>query len=140
LFGWAACLVQQKIWEPKKGFFGRSGRYVDKVVWSGRGWILGEFKWERPAGNHLTALLNESRDKLLSTDTWLNCGFVRVQPYSEGYQDLSSGHAVGKAFAALEPREVDVHAASRHASYQVGLRGGGEGVCPASFVQQSQRT
>lgn len=50
--------VQQNMWEPKKGFFGRSGRYVDKVVWSGRGWILGEFEWRDPAGIHLTALVD----------------------------------------------------------------------------------
>jgi hypothetical protein len=74
-------------WERKKGFFGGGGRYVDVVTLSGRGWILGEFEWRDLGGNYLTALVNESPNK---GDT--DYGLVRVQPYTGGYQDLSSGH------------------------------------------------
>ena len=82
----------------KTGLFG--GRYVDVTTLIGRGWILGEFRWEYDRNmvgdrdmvteNCLTALRDVSLDELDREEGYYSRGFTRVRPCSGGYERLKT--------------------------------------------------
>lgn len=86
-------------WETKQGLFGR--RSNEKVL-IGRGWILGEFRWEydlrmdgdsdRVTEDCLTALRDISLDELDRHERYYSRGFTRVRPCSGGYERLKTRH------------------------------------------------
>lgn len=92
-------------WEPKKGFFGGGGRYIEGVSLFGRGWILGEFPWEYSVRVYRdsqdvrktsqTALMDmspEEYERLSGLNHIANSTLIRVESYSEGYQVLFELH------------------------------------------------
>lgn len=86
----------ERRWEPKKGIFTRGGHDVDVVTPIGRGWVLGEFKWQygdqgqyeskKVVSGWLTALVNEG----IYSDSYLASRrpFIRVRPRPPGYERL----------------------------------------------------